>query len=62
MIECPKCSSTIYDSLFISGYDNDFNDFDTIIETSKVKCCACGYEFYIREFYTFTHAEVVKEK
>ena len=56
MVKCPKCKSDDYEVNYIEDYSYEG---DKIIVLTKVHCCECEKEFWVKEFFTFDDAKNV---
>lgn len=54
MVKCPKCKSEDYEEIYVEDYSYEC---DEIITLTKARCCECGEEFWVREFFTFDSAK-----
>jgi len=48
--KCQICKSDDYESIYIEEYD--YNE-SFIIVLAKARCCNCGAEFWVREYFDF---------
>lgn len=53
MVKCPKCKSDDYDVLYIEECAYKGSEIITLV---KVKCCECGKEFWVTEYFVFDTA------
>ena len=54
--KCKKCKSDDYEIIHIENYEYEG---DCISMLAKVRCCECGNEFYVKEFFDFSSSERV---
>lgn len=58
--KCPKCGSDIYDTDYIEETERIYKgDCEYVAQAIKVTCCCCGHRYWVREFFTFSHSEVI---
>ena len=48
--KCQICKSDDYESIYIEEYDYNGS---FIIVLAKARCCNCGAEFWVREYFDF---------
>lgn len=56
MAKCPICNSKDYEVIYIE--EHDYNG-DCVIVFAKARCCDCGKEFWVREYFNFDMSENV---
>ena len=56
MAKCKKCNSEDYEIIYIEEYD--YNG-DYIRVLAKARCCKCGKEFWVREYFDFDDSKNV---
>lgn len=59
MAKCPICNSEEYNEIYVE--EHDYNG-DYVIALVKVRCCDCGKEFWVREYFDFDRSENVYSK
>jgi YgiT-type zinc finger domain-containing protein len=56
MAKCKNCNSEDYEIIYIEEYD--YNG-DYIRVLAKARCCECGKEFWVREYFDFDDSKNV---
>ena len=59
MAKCKNCNSEDYEIIYIEEYD--YNG-DYIRVLAKARCCGCGKEFWVREYFDFDDSKNVQGK
>lgn len=59
MAKCKNCNSEDYEIIYIEEYD--YNG-DYIRVLAKARCCECGKEFWVREYFDFDDSKNVQGK